>query len=74
MNLTEREKQIFALLKGQKSISMDELVKVFGVSRHALRINIMYLHNKISPEGWVITNSGSVGRGNKSVYTMEKRK
>jgi hypothetical protein len=73
MNLTESESSIFAMLKRKKSVSLDELMKNFDGSRHSLTVRMKYLSAKVSQEGWIITNTGGTGRGNKAVYSIEKK-
>lgn len=73
MNLTESEHHIFNMLKRKKTMSLDDLMKHFEGSRHSLTVRMKYLSAKVSQEGWIITNTGGVGRGAKAVYSMEKK-
>ena len=73
MNLSEREAQLFNLLNAGQAVTMDALIKELGGSRQSITVNVKYLAAKIAAEGWVITNSGGVGRSNKAIFLMEKK-
>lgn len=73
MNLTEKETELFQALKKKKKVTLDELERILGGSRHAIIVRINYLGNKVAKEGWVIDKLTGVGRGAKAVYSMEKK-
>lgn len=73
MKLTENEKELFALLRKKKKVSLDELELILGGSRHALIVRIKYLSAKLAQEGWIVQNNSGIGRGAKAVFSVEKK-
>ena len=84
-NLTEREKLVFDLLKAKKkkpveSDAIMELLDGKGLqltrrnSINSLTVMMKYLTAKVCQFGWIITRvEGGRGKGNKLVYSMDKR-
>lgn len=78
LDLTESEQALFKVLeKGSRNngtVSLDDLETALGgPSRHALTVRIKYLAAKVAPAGYIINQTGGVGRGNKASYRMEKK-
>jgi len=74
MELNDKERELFDALKSRKLVKLDELEKkINATSRHALIVRIKYLSAKIARHGWIIENTGGVGRGAKAVYSVKKR-
>lgn len=84
-NLTEREKLVFDLLKSKKRkpVESDVIMQLLDseglplARRNAvnsLTIMMKYLAAKVCQFGWIITRvEGGRGKGNKLVYSMDKR-
>lgn len=84
-NLTEREKIVFDLLKAKKRkpVESDLIMQLLDseglplARRNAvnsLTIMMKYLAAKVCQFGWIITRvEGGRGKGNKLVYSMDKR-
>lgn len=62
MNLTTREKEILAFLKGHPMISQDDLANYFSISRSSAAVHISNLMKKgvILGKGYVFSNSNEV--------------
>lgn len=76
--LTDKEKEVFAVLKRKKKVSLDELVSTFGEpndikSRHGMNVRIKSLGYKLSEHGWIVRRITGIGRGAKAIFTMEKK-
>ena len=84
-NLTEREQIVFDLLKSRKkkpveSDTIMDLLDGKGLqltrrnSINSLTVMMKYLTAKVCQFGWIITRvDGGRGKGNKLVYSMDKR-
>lgn len=72
MNMTEGERLIFNMLK-KGPVTMADLAAKLGIKRQAVTVRVKYLSAKIAPEGWIIKNTNSLGRGRQSIYEMEKK-
>ena len=88
MDLTERETELFNLMKSKKIITLDEisgvdLTKVRDLPKRRKQIELTkrnacigrmkYLGAKLAPHGWIIERVSKIGRGNKAEYSMRKK-
>jgi hypothetical protein len=83
MKLSERERIVFRMLKRNKMISADGILKelegkdvaINGARQtHSLSVMMKYLTAKACQTGWIISMvDGGQGAGNKASYSMEKR-
>lgn len=83
MELSEREQIVFKMLKRNKMISADAILKELknqkaGINgarqTHSLSVMMKYLTAKACQKGWIISMvEGGQGAGNKASYQMEKR-
>ena len=84
-NLTEREQLVFDLLKAKKRkpVESDQIMELLSEeglplarrnATNSLTIMMKYLAAKVCEFGWIITRvEGGRGKGNKLVYSMDKR-
>jgi hypothetical protein len=77
-DLTAREQIAFDLLKKGPATTEDikaacESNSIEIKTNHAIVLMLKYLSAKVSQEGWIISNSGGIGRGRHGKYEMEKK-
>ena len=80
-SLSPRERVMFEFLRDNGTATSEQLGKALEVANlgsaggpHALVVMVKYLTAKLAPSGYIIERtSGSLGRGNKSAYSMEKK-
>jgi hypothetical protein len=79
MELSEKERELFDAIKSRKSVTLDELLKKVksnaraANARHAMIVRVNYLTGKVARHGWIIENTGGIGRGAKAIYSVKKR-
>lgn len=78
MDLSVKEQELFNALKSKKAVTLDDVLKKVKTNaraenaRHAMIVRINYLTAKVAKYGWIIANTGGVGRGAKAVYRVDK--
>lgn len=73
--LTPREEKIFQLLRKHQQMSLEHIADAIGVPRNNTNTSIRFLAFKLQSTSWEITKlPGGIGRGNKAIFRMERRK
>lgn len=72
--LSLKEKALWEVLSDKEPIALDDIIARYpGENRHSVYTRIKYLAAKLAPMGWIISQTGGIGRGKKAIYKVEKK-
>lgn len=71
-DLSPRELEVFALIKGGRPVTLRSIMDSLGLSRKATTHIITRLSAKLSRRGFVVEENGGAGRGNLKTINLVK--